>query len=193
MAKTSVFLVRHGTTALNHEDKKLDRVKGMQDHPLDERGIAVAHQAGEALKKEGITHVFASPLKRSVQTAQIIAHHTGAKVGITPRLNPLHVGLYGGRPYYSVSHLLKWHTKNPHVQIPGGESVNDFHKRFASSVPELLDFAKGKGKKVAVVVHSRHLHHLDAVMKGDGPENVEKVSGAHPPGSVLRLDVEPSA
>lgn len=189
--KATLYLVRHGSTALNSDDKKQDRVKGMSDIPLDEKGIAAAHQAGEFLKKQKITHVIASPLQRSAETARIISEHTGAQVALTPRLNPWGVGMYEKKPYYNVSHLLKWHQANPQHTTPGGESYGAFHDRWAKALPELLDFAKDN--RVAVVVHSRHLLSLDAVMNGEHPSKVNKVYGAAPPGSIHKLEVEASA
>ncbi len=191
MPKTTLYLIRHGSTHMNHEDPKLDRVKGMRDVPLDERGLNVAEQAGKKLKDLGVTHVLASDLSRGRHTAEIIASHTGAKVAVTPRLRPWDVGMLSGKPYYSVSHLLKYYQQNPDERPPGGEKYRDFHDRFKAAVPELLDFAKGQPGKIAVVVHSRHLHALDSVMTGGDPQSVTKVSGSAVPGAIMSLDVEP--
>ncbi len=194
MADTSLYLVRHGTTKFNyHGDPKQDKVKGMLDTPLDDRGVQVAHSAADVLKKEGITHIITSDLSRSKQTADIIAAKTGAQVATSPRLRPWDVGMLAGKPYYSVSHYLKHYQANPEEVPPKGESYSAFMDRFKQAMPELLDFAKQSGGKVAVVLHSRHLLALDAVMNGDEHSSVKKVYGAAAPGSVLKLDVSPSA
>jgi len=94
MADTSLYLVRHGDTAHNyHGDPKKDKVKGTRiDLPLDESGRKAAEDAGAVLKKAGITHVISSPLKRGVETAQIIAKATGAQAATSSRLLPWDVG-----------------------------------------------------------------------------------------------------
>jgi broad specificity phosphatase PhoE len=184
-----IYLVRHGSTAHNHDDPKKDKVKGTRDVPLDERGINAAHQAGEFLAKQGITHILASPLSRSLETAKIISQHTGAPVGVTPRLNPWDVGMYAGKPYYSVSHFLKWHQQNPEAPVPGGQSYGEWHNQFSKGLPELIDFASQPGNKVATVLFSRHLLALDSALKGEHPSKVAKPYGAASPGSVSRLRI----
>jgi probable phosphoglycerate mutase len=192
--QTSLYLVRHGTTKFNyHGDPKQDRVKGMMDTPLDERGKVVAQQAADVLAKAGITHIVTSDLSRSKETADIIAAKTGAQVAVSPRLRPWDVGMLAGKPYYSVAHYLKYYQTNPDETPPKGESYNTFMQRYRRAMPELLDFARQSDGKVAAIVHSRHLLALDAVMKGDDSSSVKKVYGAAAPGSILRLDVRASA
>jgi broad specificity phosphatase PhoE len=189
MADATLFLVRHGTTKFNyHGDPKQDRVKGVMDVPLDDRGKLVAEQAADKLGKYGITHILTSDLTRQKETADIIAQKTGAQVGVTPRLRPWDVGMLAGKPYYSVSHYLKHYQQNPDEVPPKGESYNTFMDRFRSVLPEMLDFAKNQ--KVAAVITSRHLLALDTIMKGEHASTVKKVFGAAPPGSILQLDVD---
>lgn len=63
-----IYLVRHGSTEWN----RIKKIQGQSDIPLDETGLAMAHQSGLALLKEGIKFdfVFASPLTRAYITAK---------------------------------------------------------------------------------------------------------------------------
>jgi len=79
MAKKTIYLVRHGTT----EWIEQGRVHGSSDSPLSKFGEWEAQQAAEALAGCGITHIFASPQGRAVQTAGFIAEKIPA-VQITP-------------------------------------------------------------------------------------------------------------
>lgn len=69
-----VFLVRHGQTVLNAED----RLRGLADPELDDVGVAEAEAVARALSDVGAAAVLSSPLRRAVRTAQIIAEACSA-------------------------------------------------------------------------------------------------------------------
>jgi broad specificity phosphatase PhoE len=66
---TRVFMVRHGATVLSAED----RFAGATDVALSEEGRQQTRQLSERLSREKIVAVFASPLGRTMETAQILA------------------------------------------------------------------------------------------------------------------------
>ena len=86
-----IYLVRHGQTAMNR--KKV--LQGRSDIPLNEEGRREAAEAGEGFKKAGIIFdkVYASPLIRAVETAELI---TDAPVFTDPRLIEMDYGPYEG-------------------------------------------------------------------------------------------------
>ena len=66
---TRVFLVRHGATVLTAED----RFAGSVDVPLSDEGREQARRLALRLRTQGIVAVYASPLGRTLETAQILA------------------------------------------------------------------------------------------------------------------------
>src|SRR3954453_11333977 len=64
-----LFLVRHGTTTLNVQN----RYRGRRDVPLDAQGYQDAVDAARQLSRVGLTSVYTGPLRRTIATAQIIA------------------------------------------------------------------------------------------------------------------------
>ena len=70
---TRVFLVRHGETTLTAED----RFAGSTDVPLGPNGRVQAEKLAARLARDPIAAVYASPMKRTVETATILArpHH----------------------------------------------------------------------------------------------------------------------
>ena len=66
-ATTRVYLVRHGATALSSED----RFSGAVGVELSDEGREQARSLGPRLSREGITHVYTSPLSRAVDTARL--------------------------------------------------------------------------------------------------------------------------
>ena len=66
-----IYIIRHGQTELNHAQV----LQGRSDQPLNENGRIQAKEASVMLHRHGIhfDYVFASPLIRAVQTAEIVA------------------------------------------------------------------------------------------------------------------------
>ena len=55
-------------------------LQGRSNYPLNEVGIAQAQKAAEELKHIAFTKVYTSPLKRAIQTAEIIAPYADAVI-----------------------------------------------------------------------------------------------------------------
>jgi broad specificity phosphatase PhoE len=68
-----LYLVRHGTTTMNIEN----RYRGRRDIPLDAQGYQDAVDAARFLGTRGISAVYTGPLRRTIATAQIIADAAG--------------------------------------------------------------------------------------------------------------------
>src|SRR5437016_13832217 len=66
---TRVFLVRHGATVVSAED----RFAGATDVALSDEGREQTRRLAERLSDEKIAAVYASPLGRTVESAQILA------------------------------------------------------------------------------------------------------------------------
>src|SRR5512135_2054040 len=75
---TRLFLIRHGATVLTAED----RFAGSTDVELSDIGRQQAECLARRLADDHITAVYASPLKRTIETATII----GRPHGVTPIL-----------------------------------------------------------------------------------------------------------
>src|SRR5579863_5361009 len=61
------LVLRHGTTTLNEKNQ----LKGLLDPPLDDKGMLDAAKAAQWLRQYDIQTINASPLLRSMQTAEI--------------------------------------------------------------------------------------------------------------------------
>lgn len=69
-SRTRVLIVRHAQSTFNMQQ----RYQGRSDEPvLTDRGIATAIQTGRGLANEHIDAVVSSPLRRALQTSEIIA------------------------------------------------------------------------------------------------------------------------
>ena len=75
---TRVFLIRHGATELSTED----RFAGAVDVLLSDVGRDQARRLGARLANEKIAVAFASPMKRTMETARLVVETHG--VAVTP-------------------------------------------------------------------------------------------------------------
>jgi len=66
---TRVLLIRHGATVLSAED----RFAGSTDVLLSDEGRSQARALGERLAEAELAAVYASPMKRTVETATLVA------------------------------------------------------------------------------------------------------------------------
>src|SRR5438093_10001469 len=73
---TRVFLIRHGATELSAED----RFAGAVDVLLSDAGRDQARRLGARLAGEKIRVAFASPMKRTMETARLVVEPCGIAV-----------------------------------------------------------------------------------------------------------------
>lgn len=151
---TRVILVRHGETYWN--EAKLVQ-GGRRDIDLNPNGREQAERLGLALKQERLTAIYASPLKRALDTAQAIARHHSLMVETDPDLKEIDAGELDGVPHQVLRtkfdlFLAQW-KRNPAVlRMPGGESLAELQDRAWGSIRRILD--RHPGGSVAVVSHN---------------------------------------
>ena len=70
---TRIYLIRHGATILSAED----RFAGATDVDLSDEGRRQAEALALRLSDDHITAVYCSPMKRTIETATIVARPQG--------------------------------------------------------------------------------------------------------------------
>jgi probable phosphoglycerate mutase len=93
MIMTTLYLVRHGETV----DNANQIMQGQTQGELNDNGIKQAQQFSDEWKDEAIDVVVASDLKRSIDTARIIAEPHNLEVITTPLLRERDWGGFTGR------------------------------------------------------------------------------------------------
>lgn len=119
-----IYFVRHG----EGQDNVARRFSSTwMDHPLTERGRQQSVQTGEYFAGMHIDGIYCSPMKRSHETAQIIASRLGMEVAVMPEFREVNVGDLEGRDFtdenWAIYHGVtnQWYAGNPHASFPGGE------------------------------------------------------------------------
>ncbi len=109
---TRLYLLRHGATAANLVQPY--RLQGRRtDAPLAPEGIRQAERARDCLARHSIQHFYTSPLRRAMQTAEIIAQPHGRSVQAIAELIECDVGRWEG---------LSWEM----IQAGDGEKYQEF-------------------------------------------------------------------
>jgi broad specificity phosphatase PhoE len=89
---TTILLARHGETDWNREG----RFQGHADPPLNNTGRAQAVDLSVALMAEEIAAVYSSPLRRALETAEVVAASHGLEPIPVDDLREVDVGSWSG-------------------------------------------------------------------------------------------------
>lgn len=160
---TTLFLVRHGRTALTEarrisggsgEDPSLS-VAGLNDAEAVAAAIAQIGRSGPFAHLDSPVVVVSSPMNRARETAQVIAAQIGASVEIIEELREISFGDWDGLTSDEVNaqdHELYTSWKGSwEVSPPNGESLAVFDDRI--SVARRLILERHRGASVVVVAH----------------------------------------
>jgi broad specificity phosphatase PhoE len=148
-----LILIRHGETEWN----KQRRIQGCRsDTRLSPKGLEEADRLAAVLRKERIDAIYASPMKRASETAQIIAEACKLPVNVFNELREIDAGELDGLferelagPYETA--WKEFRNGNASTPLPGGESLQDLQKRTSWAVDRMLE--KHIDGTVLVVAH----------------------------------------
>jgi broad specificity phosphatase PhoE len=137
MAK--LILARHGETEWNVEKV----FRGRADVNLNEVGIKQADLLGKHLCNWELEAIYSSPVKRALDTANIVARYMEVAVCIAEGLTDFDFGEWQSLSEQEVKRLYPailndWQSSPHKVRMPGGENLDDVKKRTAELVDEVL-------------------------------------------------------
>ncbi|MBE0609609.1 MAG: histidine phosphatase family protein [Dehalococcoidia bacterium] len=155
---TELILVRHGEQYI--ADARTGPVGESIDPPLSERGLQQAKVVGERLSVDRIDKVYASPLRRALETGREIARHHRMEPEVIHDLREVEVfrdipadksaidflgqGLLLGIRERMLRER-KWDV------YPYSESSFEFRKRTVNAVETII--AENEGKRVVIACH----------------------------------------
>ena len=184
-----VLLVRHGETTWNIEG----RIQGyFADSPLTEKGVVQAAAVADRLAREGIEGLFSSDAGRTRETARPVVQATGLEAVFDPDLRERNYGIFEGRTYADVEreypvHYQAFRARDPHYQLPGGESALQFRDRIVAALTRIAQLAQAG--RIAVITHGgvlgvmyRHAAGLPLGAKRDYPiynASINRLGFAH--------------
>ena len=145
------LLLRHGQTPMSVQK----RYAGRSDVPLTDAGVAQAAAAAKRLASAGIAAIVASPLQRTVQTAEQVAAVTGLPVVTENGFRETDFGAWEGLTFAEVrerwpSEMTAW-LADPEIAPPGGESFAEVSERVTAALHRVL--AGRTGQRLLIVSH----------------------------------------
>lgn len=149
---TRILLIRHGATVLSAED----RFAGSTDVELSDEGRHQAHCLAERLAEQPLAAVYASPLRRTVETATIVSAACKRAPITDPGLREIDHGHWEGRTRKEVEACFPeeygaW-EEDPFTFAPaGGEAGLAVMARALPVIREIV--LHHPGETVAVVSH----------------------------------------
>ena len=148
---THFIFVRHGQTDWNREN----RFRGRADIPLNATGLEQAQRAADALRNTPIAAIYASPLGRTMQTAQSIAQPHGLAVIPRRELLDIDYGDWQGKLPSEIDpeQYARWCEHPEVVKITNGENLPQVRSR----VMNFVDSLSGQADDRAVVLVSHDL------------------------------------
>ena len=128
-----LYVVRHGQTDWNN--KKI--IMGSRNIPLNNKGIEEACTLKEKITNINYKLILCSPLKRTVQTANIINENKDINCMYDSRLIERCLGKLEGKPYVDYNDML-WDI-NANYSLDGVETMKEFRDRVYSFMSYIYD------------------------------------------------------
>jgi broad specificity phosphatase PhoE len=149
---TRLLLARHGETDWNREQ----RFQGHADPPLNQTGRAQAVDLSVALAAEPLAAVYTSPLRRALETAEIVAAAHGQEPVTVDALMEVDVGAWQGLTRADIEErypdqFARWLDHVDGFGFTDGESYEELGARV---IPALLGLAAiHPGERILAVTH----------------------------------------
>ncbi len=150
--ETNIFLVRHGETEWNKED----RLQGNKDSPLTSSGIKQAHEARKSLEKIHLDRAYVSPLTRARNTLEIILKGRDLEAVTIDNLREMNLGPWEGKTRKEIARrhpdeYMLFLEKPDLFSLPGADTFQKLQKRVVEELESI--FIKGKNQNILVVSH----------------------------------------
>ena len=149
---TEFIFIRHGETDWNRQQ----RFQGQIDVPLNEAGHLQAARLAERLAAERADVLVCSDLLRARQTAAPLAEAWAMEPAADAGLREQSFGVLDGLDVPTIKQRhpelwAQWLEQRADFQLPGGESLQQFHRRVLAATGALAE--RHAGARIAVVTH----------------------------------------
>jgi probable phosphoglycerate mutase len=151
---TTIYWVRHGENRANLTKEFSHR---LVDYPLTAKGRLQALQTGVYFSSMPIAAIYASPLRRAVETAEAIASPHGLVVQVVEDFREVNVGDLEKGPitveaWAENERIFRaWLDGNLQAAFPGGENYLQLLKRMRRGYRHVL--RESAGQQVVIVAH----------------------------------------
>jgi broad specificity phosphatase PhoE len=183
-AKT-LFFARHGETDYNKN--KLLQGRGI-NASLNQNGLIQAELLAGYLSRYPLECIISSSLKRSYETAELLANRINIDILQKSDLDEMDFGDFEGATFSEVGKELKyfqreWANGKTDLKLPGGESPRDVYLRVSSCINSIIN--ENGQTYYAFIVHGRLIRIILSEWLGYGLNNMQRIN--HSNGGVNKL------
>jgi probable phosphoglycerate mutase len=149
---TNLLLIRHGVNDLQKKHILAGWTPGIH---LNQEGREQAEALAKRLASVEIAAVYASPLERTLETAEIVASPHKLQVSICEGLGEVQYGRWSGEPLERLRKKKMWRAVQftpITVRFPGGEALREMQARVVAELESLR--TQHPKQTVAVVTHA---------------------------------------
>jgi broad specificity phosphatase PhoE len=159
MAVNRVILIRPGETEWN----RYRRWQGWVASPLSDYGRAQAKQLARYIRNIGISALYASDLRRAVETAEILAEQLDFQPVYDRRWRERDIGIWQGM---TLDEIRSWYAEDyrqlqadiENFRVPEGESRADVRQRVLAAFNDVL--LEDRGSTIGILTHTTSTHML---------------------------------
>jgi broad specificity phosphatase PhoE/ribonuclease HI len=169
---TTLILLRHGVTDLT--ERKVFSGSGGVDPGLTDLGVEQAERAASWIARHGgVDAIVSSPLRRTQETAAVVARELGLEVTLEAGLMEAAFGEWDGFSFAEIqeqwpAEITEWLASTA-VAPPGGEAIDAVDQRVGAARDRLLQTYAGQ-----TVVAVSHVTPIKLLVRGalDAPTSV---------------------
>ncbi|MBV9863357.1 MAG: histidine phosphatase family protein [Alphaproteobacteria bacterium] len=184
---TVFHLLRHGEHTLLGR-VLVGRMPGVS---LSQRGRAEIAAVAERLAAEQIDALYASPLQRTRESAEIVSQRLGLPILDREDLIELDFGDWTGATFDAIranAHWPRWNTQRSLATVPGGETMRRVQQR---AVDALLELHEAHPEETLVIVsHGDVIRSALVFALGMPLDFYARIEVA--PGSISTIRLDPS-
>ncbi len=141
----NIYLARHGAIG---DPGDVKRYIGHSDLPLNEEGLRQAEALAEKLRGVSFSAIFCSDLRRSSDTAKMVANLQGLDISATSDFREISLGQWEGLAFEAVRRQFPAQYEERgrdivHFRPPGGESFLDCARRAVPAFYEAIYSTRG--------------------------------------------------
>jgi len=150
---TQILLIRHAVNDFVKTGKLAGWTPGVH---LNDEGKAQAQALGQRLADAPIKHLYASPLERTMETAQAIAqHHPGIPLEENTDIAEVRYGDWQGQKIADLSRRKMWQVVQEYpsrAYFPNGETMRGVQNRIVDAIEGFV--TKHPNDMIVLVFHA---------------------------------------
>jgi probable phosphomutase (TIGR03848 family) len=171
---TTILLIRHAVNDYVKTGKLAGWIPGVR---LSEEGQAQAEALGQRLANAPIRHLYASPLERTMETAEAIRqHHPDLSIEENQEIAEVRYGDWEGMEIAALRHRKMWSVVQEYPSravFPGGETMRGVQTRAVDEIERIV--ARHPRQMVAVVSHADLIKMILAHYLGMHLDNFQRI------------------